>query len=221
VSLSLNEPPDDQGEGLDWRCPYCGITVQLKIVRGFDSESSLDATYYLICRCPRKACQKVVFAKYDKNNGHLAEVYPFPSVSETSWQDCIPRQVRVDMAEATRCYYAQAYRGVVVMCRRALQNVAKNKGAEKTELKEQIKELHDSGLITKSLFDASHEIRHFGGFGAHPQDDGLDNIIKLDADTVFEFVSQILTHVYIMPAKTKELAKKRQEAKQGKKNDQP
>jgi hypothetical protein len=203
-------------EGLDWRCPFCGVTVAFRVIRGAESPNEVDryGYYYLLCRCPRKSCQKVVFARYNRLDGHLDEVFPHPDTSESSFPDSIPQRVREDIAEATRCHFADAYRGVVVMCRRALQNVAKDKKTEKRELKDQIKDLRDRGFITESLFDASHEIRHFGGFGAHPQDDGLDQTTKLDADAVFEFVQQLVQHVYILPAKTKELARKRQEIRQ-------
>ena len=47
------------------------------------------------------------------------------------------------MAEALRCYNANAYRGVVVMCRRALQETAVDQGIEAPELKDQIREMKD------------------------------------------------------------------------------
>lgn len=201
-------------EGLDWQCPFCGVTVSFRVLKAFNPTTALDDNLYLICQCPRKGCRSIVFGKYDGLNNHLSEVFPYPSMSEASWPDSIPARIREDIAEATRCFYTLAYKGVVVMCRRTLQNVAKDKKCETTELKDQIKELREKGLITDSLFDASHEIRHFGGFGAHPQDDGLDKTTKVEADAVFEFVQQILQHVYILPAKTKELARKRQEIRQ-------
>jgi Domain of unknown function (DUF4145) len=209
---------DDQEldlSGLDWRCPFCGVTVGFRLLKYAWPPHSANRSVYLLCQCPRKDCRSIVFVNYDTLNGQIDEVFPYPSTSETSWPNSIPPRVRDDIAEAARCHYAGAYRGVVVMCRRALQNVAKDKETEKKELKDQIKDLRDRGFITQSLFDASHEIRHFGGFGAHPQDDGLDQTTKLDADAVFEFVQQIVQHVYILPAKTKELARKRQEIRQG------
>jgi Domain of unknown function (DUF4145) len=48
------------------------------------------------------------------------------------------------------------------MCRRAMQQIASDKGAEGSRLIDQIDDLHAKGLITKSLHDAAHEIRHFG-----------------------------------------------------------
>jgi hypothetical protein len=202
-------------EGLDWKCPYCGITVALKPMKGVPAFDVLDRNkLFLICRCPRNQCrEKIVFVIYDNHNRCIETAYPFPDTSLSSWSDSIPVAVREDTAEAARCYYTRAFKGVVVMCRRALQNVAKDKKIEAKELKDQIKEMRANGLITENLFDASHEIRHFGGYGAHPQDDQLDDITRADADSVFDFLNQILNDIYVMPARTKELAQKRQQVR--------
>jgi len=206
-------------EGLDWKCPYCGVTVGLKVMKGVQALDVLDRNkFFLICRCPRNQCrEKIVFVIYDNQNGCIDTAYPFPNTTSASWSDCIPIRVREDTAEAARCYYTRAFKGVVVMCRRALQNVARDKKLLAKELKDQVKEMRAKGLITENLFNASHEIRHFGGFGAHPQDDLLDNITRADADSVFDFLNQILNDIYVMPARTKEMAQQRQQVRQGKK----
>ena len=80
--------------------------------------------------------------------------------------------------------------------------------------------MFDGSLITRALFDAAHEIRHYGGYGAHPQDDNLDDITPEIAENISVLTYQFLDHIYVMPAKTKELAARRQAAKQpGKKNN--
>ncbi len=96
------------------------------------------------------------------------------------------------------------------MCRRALQNIALDKKIPRAEIKEQIKQMQMAGLITKPLSDAAQEIRHFGGFGAHPQEDILDETTETDALKVFRQLDQIVRNIYVMPAETKELAKRRQ-----------
>lgn len=118
------------------------------------------------------------------------------------------------MAEAVRCYHAKALRAAVIMCRRVIQGIAKQKKLEGDTNKDQIKQMFDSGLVTKALFDAAHEVRHFGGFAAHPQDDGLDNITSDAAQEMLEIISQFTNNIYVMPAKNAAFAKMRQQAKQ-------
>jgi len=100
------------------------------------------------------------------------------------------------------------------MCRRVIQDIAKEKKLDGDTNKEQIKQMFDSGLITKALFDAAHEVRHFGGFAAHPQDDGLDNITPDIAGEMLEIVNQFANNIYVMPAKNAAFSKLRQQAKQ-------
>jgi hypothetical protein len=119
-----------------------------------------------------------------------------------------------DFAEAMRCRYANAPKGCVALCRRALQNAAKNKGVQSRDIGDQIKEMRSTGLITDALFNAAQEIRQFGAFGAHPQDDELDDVTLAIADSVLELTNRFMEHLFVMPARTAELAKRRQSAKQ-------
>jgi uncharacterized protein DUF4145 len=100
------------------------------------------------------------------------------------------------------------------MCRRAIQDIAKNEHIEGDTNKEQIKNMRNSGLITKAMFDSAHEIRHYGGYGAHPQDDGLDDITPDIADSLLELTNQFLQNIYVMTGKNAELARRRQSVKQ-------
>src|SRR5690242_1032487 len=177
---SMARDEDTVYRELSWPCPFCGVTVELQAIKSvFSGEAD-----YLICRCPRtRHCGALLFVKYDRTirPERIAEVYPFPNASAETFSDVIPPKLRDDYAEAVRCFYAKAYKGVVVMARRFLQNLARDKGIKRGEnIKKEIAELFAKGLITKSLHDAAHELRHFGGFGAHPQDDGLDNVTRQD-----------------------------------------
>jgi len=195
------------------------VTVELKVVKSHTNFEVGGEAYYLICACPRvRDCGSILFARYDSSNDCIDEAYPFPSASAAKMPEVIPLKIREDFAEALRCFYAKAYRGVVVMCRRALQNVTKNKGIkEKSDLKEEIKEMLAQGLITKSLYDAAHELRHFGAFGAHPQDDGLDNIGRDEATQLLRILQQFTDHIYVLPDAASRLAKQRQGAQQRRK----
>lgn len=95
------------------------------------------------------------------------------------------------------------------MCRRAMQQIAIDKGASGNRLIDQIDDLHKNGLITKSLHDAAHEIRHFGNFGAHPRDDGLDDISSDDANVILKLTNQFLMDLYVRPFETSQLTSKR------------
>jgi len=208
-------------EPIDAVCPYCGVSVSLEEVgparRGWNGEDAESQYWYLTKQCPRKSCHGVVFVKVNRDFA-LVESYPYPSVLPASFDDSIPIKVREDMAEAVRCYHARALRAAVIMCRRVIQDIAKEKKLDGDTNKEQIKRMFDSGLVTKALFDSAHEVRHFGGFAAHPQDDGLDDITLEIAQQMLEVVNQFASNIYVMPAKNANLSRIRQQAKQKPKN---
>lgn len=86
-------------------------------------------------------------------------------------------EVASDIREAVAAYNAFAPRAAVVMVRRALQRACINKGAKGSKLCEQIEDLHNR----LKIFDTAHvalatATRLFGNFGAHPNDDLLDDL---------------------------------------------
>ena len=113
----------------------------------------------------------------------------------------VPSSVAEDYVEAIKCFDICANRASVVMCRRALQSSVIEKGAKKDRLVNQIDELYDSQIITKDIRDWAHEIRLTGNIGAHPDEDGLEDVTPENAEELLKFMEEYLNYVYIMPAK--------------------
>lgn len=195
---------------LDFNCPECGNVVRALVEAGpvFKGVIS-DHFAYLICRCPRQFCA-VLFVKYDTLNNRVLKVYPYPNNSASTFDNSIPEKIREDLSEAGRCYSAEAYKGVVVMCRRIMQQIALLNNIKGKDLKSQIDKMLKKGIITKSLHDAAHEIRFFGNFGAHPQKDNLDNVTYDDAKSVYSLINSFLIDLYIRPSEVTKLSIKRQ-----------
>lgn len=207
----MSDYESDPGRfNLDVHCPRCGHLVRVLPQTDpiYHISSYTDTSAYLIVRCPRHLCD-VFFVIYDRLNRRVRRIFPFPDTSASDFHSSIPEPIRRDFAESRRCWFADAHKGVVVMCRRVMQLIVVDKGANGSRLIDQIDDLHSKGLITKSLHDAAHEIRHFGNFGAHPRDDGLDDIKEEDADLILKLTNQFLIDLYIRPYETSELTSKR------------
>jgi hypothetical protein len=85
------------------------------------------------------------------------------------------------------------------MFRRAIQNAMLNLGADaKIDLINQIKGVSS---LTKDIQDWAQNIRIFGNWGAHPQDDNLKEIDHELALEVKDFVDQFINYVYVMPSR--------------------
>lgn len=219
--MAIHDRPPETIEELVQRnistnCPHCGDTVAL--IPAHKPVTSHDHSYF-VARCPnakRRYCDPI-FAVYQPLNDYIQERYPIPSFKASSMHDSIPAGIREDYAEGKRCLFVESHKAVVVMCRRAVEALAGDKlGAKSKDAKgatrklyELIDLLHADGFITKDLKDSAHELRHFGNYGAHAQDDGLDKVEPQEARDVQEITWQLLYSIYVAPAKTQELRKAR------------
>jgi hypothetical protein len=130
----------------------------------------------------------------------LRNVFPLGKPNENVDPEVSPA-VADDFKEALRCEWIKAYKGYVVMCRRAVQGSVIVLGAKDGKLIDQIDELFKKGKITEALKDFAHEVRLTGNDGAHPGKDGLADVSPKDASDIIEFTREYLHHVYVMPAK--------------------
>lgn len=140
---------------------------------------------------------------------NFKESFPLGKLEE-SVDRTIPLGVRDDYIEALTCQAIAAYKATVVMCRRALQSSCVNLKAEGKNLLSQIDDLANKGKITTALKEMAHDVRKLGNEGAHPDHDGLGDVIAADADDITEFTRQYFEHVYVMPARSEAFRKRRE-----------
>ena len=123
------------------------------------------------------------------------EAYPTPLPMPTD--DRVPEAIRKDLDEAKACLQIKAHCAAAVMARRAIQQVAKDKGCERGDLVGQINELAARGVITSEVKDWATLVRWVGNDAAHPN--GL-SVEKDDAEDIIELAEQLLQVVYVAPA---------------------
>ncbi len=84
--------------------------------------------------------------------------------------------------------------------RKALQLATKALGATKGNLINQIKTLHEDGLLPDSMKDMAHQIRLIGNAAAH--DDPLpEGEAKAEAEDIREFAELFMTYLFTLPAR--------------------
>ena len=183
-------------------CPYCDVHS----TTSFQTQKMGKSASFSILKCDN--CGELILFIY--KNRRLVDQYPkrIPKLHKS-----IPKRVAEDYVEAIKCFDVGANKASVVMCRRALQSSVIEKGAEKDRLVDQIDELYESQTITKDIKDWAHEIRLTGNIGAHPDEDGLQDITPKDAEELINFMEEYLNYVYIMPAKVAEKRAKKTKQK--------
>lgn len=147
-------------------------------------------------RC--ESCKKPLFLVLDQHEQNVLR--SFPPVNMNRPKD-VPQGVADDFIEGELCVSVGGHKAGVAMFRRALQAAAIDKGARKGTLFEQLEQLGKKGHLNSSLLDVAHGVRHFGNYGAHPEEDGLGEITKPDAEAVRDLTWQVLEDLYINPVK--------------------
>jgi hypothetical protein len=110
------------------------------------------------------------------------------------------------VASITRCESRKKF-ALVVRTRSgqhqgcSVQQSAIELQAKGGRLIDQIDDLQKQGKITEALKDFAHEVRLTGNDGAHPDRDGLADVVEGDSKLIMEFTQEYLHHVYVMPAK--------------------
>jgi Domain of unknown function (DUF4145) len=194
-------------------CPHCSVPSYHSFVVGPYVKHSGDAEIegHVLVECQN--CQHVMYV-VGKRKGAVhfyeyKESFPLGN-PESSVETTIMSGVRDDFIEALKCKSISAHKATVVMCRRALQASCKQFGAEGAKLINQIDDLSRKGRITTALKDMAHDIRKLGNDGAHPDEDGLGEVTKEDAEDIVEFTRQYFEHVYVMPARSDAFRKRRE-----------
>lgn len=160
-------------------CPYCKNKIPW----------NEHADYEGLEHCPY--CSENFRVKY--YNG--AVVYAEKRGIEIEIPETLPQNVIDDFEEAIACSIVEAYKAVVVMCRRGLESLADELNADGDYLAQKLEDLKDKGLIMETTHHLASGIRQFGNYGAHPQDDLLKDIDKSEATIVLNVAERILREI--------------------------
>ncbi len=209
----IHEPLDLSEANLSYYCRRCKQKVRgIPLTEPQYHISSFDDDPWLVVRCPNRLCE-LSFVIYNRLNDRIFQVFPLAGSSAGDFHESIPENIREDVAESDRCFEAGAYKGSIVMLRRAIQSIVldklKDTEVKKKKLWEQIDLLFNGGFITKHLKDSAHEIRHFGNFGAHPDDDTLDKTTREEVEIADRLTHDLIRAIYVSPYETEKLKQKR------------
>ena len=189
-------------------CPHCGTQAHLKLVFADSHQAdNRDLIYYALFRCV--PCKKLTLKtfrfrqnEYDQNENLAAadwqQEFPSDEITYASkFEGTVPREVLEDFAEGVICLHNKCPRAATAMFRRSLQSALLERGSNpKQDLIDQIK---NAGYLTQDIKDWAHNIRIFGNWGAHPQNDNLKDADEPIAGETQSFLEEFFNYVYVMP----------------------
>lgn len=195
-------------------CPHCGIYValmQAPTARHEDFPAvwqKSGSESWWIGVCPNCRNGVLVYQRELLTPGNVRPVVHvfYPAALPSPTDEHIPDAIRRALDEAKQCFSVTAYRACAVMARRAMQTACIEQGATKGNLVNQLHELANSGVITKSLKDWGDAVRWVGNDAAHPNG---EDVTQEDAEAILRLAEQFMHAVYVAPAIAQDIQAKR------------
>lgn len=156
-------------------------------------------------RCPNEACAAPwVTVTMD---GRVVDQWP--TLGSGAAPAGVPDSIASDWREAHIDLGVRSWKSAAMMARRAVQGVCIERGAKPGKLASQIEQLRATNALHSHIVDWATEIRYFGNDGAHPGDDGLNDVTEAEARDAINFLDELLRWVYTMPVKLDEAKARR------------
>ncbi|MFH1173244.1 MAG: DUF4145 domain-containing protein, partial [bacterium] len=198
-------------------CPQCGTQAHIKLLFA-DSylANNRDLIFYATFRCI--PCEKLILKtfrfrqnEFDRNENLAVagwqQKFPGEEISYASkFEGPVHATILEDFKEGVVCLHNKCSRAAVAMFRRSLQSALLEHGANPAE--DLIDQIKNAGFLTQDIKDWAHNIRIFGNWGAHPQDDNLKDVDEKTAEETQSFLEEFFNYVYVMPSRVADARKK-------------
>lgn len=191
-------------------CPHCDARAHFEMLFNQSySNKKGDLVFYVIFRCV--PCKKLILETYKfRQNEYSRSIDLEPSGWEdkfptnnlayvNKFEETVPKIILDDFKEGLISLNNNCYKAAVSMFRRSLQSSLLDLGAKPDE--DLIIQIKDINGLTQDIKDWAHNIRIFGNWGAHPQDDNLKEVDSDIANEVKMFIEEFFNYVYVMPAR--------------------
>ncbi|SMO76127.1 protein of unknown function [Gracilimonas mengyeensis] len=180
------------------------------------NELKRDGIAEIISSYSCDACLRIIPIYWDIDGwtGQNVPVVNNPEMIMTVKEDFdfenVPDSIKSEIDEALDCLSVNAYHGFAALCRRSVQAICDNLGADgSTKVQNQITELLEMMGLDKEWEDMAKQIMLTGHDGAHPQ---LPEVNLKRASVLISLLQDLTYQLYTRPGKIKEAAKLRKEA---------
>ena len=194
-------------------CPHCGVKDQIAngghAVGGWEGVS-----HWLVRMCSNPLCRRPIFVVYDevKSETTAAPIFTYPLLGgKLDKETQFPKYVREEFKEASHCHQIGAYLASMTMSRRVLQRCLKHEGLNQRTLFEQIETAKNQNIIPRRYAKLVDEIRQYGNFGAHPDDDKMELVTEKNSEFLLELVKLLVEELYVVHHRVSKLEDARNE----------
>jgi hypothetical protein len=193
-------------------CPYCGTKHVPELSRtrqewSMHYQSHVTASLGVCPDCTR-------YYVVVEGEGGVVDWQP-RALPRAVALEGVPTAIANDFHEAQVARGYGLHKAAVMLFRRAVQSVAVDLMAPEMKLEKQIDWLAQQQKISEDMRLAAHEVRHFGNAGAHPRDDGLQDVDAEDGELAYAFTRSLLERVYTEPQRVRHAMEKRAASRTG------
>jgi hypothetical protein len=189
-------------------CPFCEESGNYELVyRAQKKQSSgrkeLNFDTYKCNNC--SGFVQVIWAaddSYGSKRLHDYRVQPWP-LKTNSAPEHWPPTIQRYWIQAQRSLEGSNWDAASVMARSALQVALRDHNATGKDLKSEIKDLADKGILPPLMKDWSDEVKDLGNNSAHPKPE-QEPTNEEDAKDVVEFLDFLLIYLYNLPKQIKD-----------------
>lgn len=196
-----------------WRlqCPFCGEKGNFGLAHHAEKKkaNSSKKLNFDVYQC--RNCVGYVHVLWSANEFGYGiyefRVLPWP-IGKPEPSENWPPEVQRYWTQAKDSLKNENWDAAAVMARSALQIALRNKGAKGGNLKGEIEDLANKGVLHPLMKDWSTEVRELGNDSAHPKPSAPPTEPK-DARDIVQFLDFLLMYLYDLPKKISDYRQRR------------
>ncbi|MBD2255647.1 DUF4145 domain-containing protein [Nostoc parmelioides] len=172
-----------------------------------NGEMLITFNKYSFFKCPKCFKPLVTCTEYDNepsSEDKLTILYP---TSNKTISSEVPTYIKKAFDEAILCFNSNAFTASVIMCRKTVEGICKERGIEKNTLQKKLEIMKEEGIIDQNLYDWANILRLAGNDAAHD----LDVVFDIaDAQDIVDFTYAIIDYIFTYRKKFESFKKRRQ-----------
>ena len=199
------------------KCPFCGDSSRFTLkTHPLGPQLYNEGINEIILSYSCDACQRIIPIRWriERWGQHAEPIVTnplmiLPVVEDFDFEN-VPEPIVDEISEALKCLSVEAYHGFASLCRRSIQAICNDLGANgSTKVQKQISEMLELMGLDTEWEEMTKQIMLTGHDGAHPQLPKVD----LDRSMVLLSLLRDLTYqLYTRPGKVKKAAELRKKA---------
>jgi hypothetical protein len=186
------------------QCPFCEEKGNFEIAHHAEKKkpNGHKVLNFDTLKCGNCASYVMVF--WSTNRGmHDFRVLPWPIKKLEKYPDHWPEAVGRYWLQAKRNIKDENWDAAALMARSSLQVSLREQDASGRNLKQEIDDLAEKGVLPKIMQEWAHNVRELGNDSAHPQPDQPATSSK-DAKDIVGFMDYLFEYLYTLPKQIRE-----------------